>query len=257
MKDNVTTYKIWAPDEALWAQWAKPVLFAVAPTDKAEDIVLPDIAWTAAVDYRTAVILDLPGSSAVLEGLALARIGYRPVPLYNGVNAPPSYSMIVDVKAIVSALYAGAELLQGFSMRPDAPPVFLLDANRMQGSGKEPGRFDNRWCVFPQDMPSADFLQRQGIDRVIVRSDINSIRSDLSHILCRYQEQGITVYLSGRSELPKVVNVTPPSQFKSMLYRAKVAAGLTRNPAGGFGGPIPEPTQSGGSGGVRVYGRIG
>ena len=28
MNDNYNTYRIWAPDNALWTQWAKPVLFA-------------------------------------------------------------------------------------------------------------------------------------------------------------------------------------------------------------------------------------
>ena len=40
-----------------------------------------------------------------------------------------------------------------------APPAFLLDSDRMKAPAPDPGRFDNRWLVFPQDFPSAAFLR--------------------------------------------------------------------------------------------------
>ena len=259
IKRNLDTYKIWAPAGALWTPWAKPVLFAIPPAGEVSAPVLPDVDWTAAADYRSMVILDLPGSAAVEEGLALGRMGYRPVPLYNGVGGPGGYVMLVDVKPIVASLYAGADLLEGYVIRPDAPPVFLLDANRMQGGvnrGLNAGKYDNRWCVFPQDVPSADFLRQQGIERVIVRTAV--IQSDLAHVLRRYQEQGIQIRLCRDGGMSEAVTVQRPSRFGSLFYRAQVLAGLTRNPAGGFGGPVPVPTESsGGSSGVRYYGRIG
>jgi len=181
------------------------------------------------------IIVDLPGKRGIEEGLALARLGYRPVPLYNGVNKPNKEigSSIVDVRDIEAALFAGAEVLRTLRIAPAAPPVFLLDSNRMTMFGKLPGWYDNRWCVFPQDMPSATFLLKRRIQEVIVRSD--KIRDDLSHILFRYQEQKIKVSLCCGSEI-NVKTVSKPRWFKSLLYRFKVMLGLTRNPAGGFGG---------------------
>jgi hypothetical protein len=107
--------------------------------------------------------------------------------------------------------------------------------------GKEPGRYDNRWLVFPQDMPSASYMMNNGISRVVVRSD--SISNDLAHILRRYQEKGIQILLCD-GNVTKEVHVAAPSRFKSLFYRFIAICGLTRNAAGGFGGKIPEEGHS-------------
>jgi len=242
MQGNIEAYRIWAPDDALWAQWAKPVLFADMPQKVNEKLHIPSLDWIAAADYSTAIIVDLPEHEGVLEGLALARIGYRPVPLYNGVCGPSLSSMIVPVKNIVHALCIGSDELTKMAIRPDAPPAFLLDSNRMSGFGKQAGKYDNRWCVFPQDMPSAAYLMNKGIRNVLVRT--NSSHDDLRHILYRYEKQGITVLLCNGGT-PKRVEVTKPSKFKSVIYRFSVIMGLTRNAAGGFGGQIPDATDRG------------
>lgn len=244
MRSNLETYKIWAPDNALWTQWAKPVLFIYQPKLYEDfEFNIPEIRWILSVDSRvdshTIIIVDLPGHTGVNEALALARLGYRPVPLYNGVSVPYS-SPIVEVDDIVKALYKGANELSTYYIPPDAPPVFMLDSNRMKGFGKQPGRYDNRWCVFPQDMPSAAFLLKEEFYKIIVRSD--SIRNDLSHILYRYQDEGIDIYLCNGEVVTKIP-VVKPSEFKSLSYRFRVIWGLTRNATGGFGGRIPYPTQ--------------
>jgi len=157
--------------------------------------------------------------------------------------------MAVDVTDIVNALYQGAELLASLYIRSDAPPAFLLDSNRMKGTARQPGKYDNRWCIFPQDMPSASFLLEQGILSVYVRAD--KVQNDLTHILRRYQEKGIRIYHIGTSGTANELTVVRPSSFQSFLYRIQAMLGLTRNAAGGFGGMVPEPTQSSGG---RYYG---
>lgn len=249
--DNLNMYKIWAPDDALWAQWVKPVLFMKEPYINNLEMNIPDIEWITDYDLNTMIIIDLPAENGVFEGLALAKSGYRPVPLYNGVNGSNEDSMLVDVRNIVKALYKGGDILASCRIHPEAPPVMLLDSNRMEGGIIIPGMYDNRWCVFPQDMPSASFLQKQRIYKIIVRSDI--IRNDLAHILRRYQEGGIKIY---KCRDGKTVESSPsivkPSKYKSWSYRFKVMSGLTRNAAGGFGGTIPDPMESGTGG--RYYG---
>lgn len=249
MNENYNTYRIWAPDGALWAQWAKPVLFSKAPQPSRALLSIPSIKWAPYPDCRTALIVDLPGASGVQEGLALAQAGYRPVPLYNGVYAPNKQSMAVDVTGIVVALYQGAQQLASLSIRSDSAPAFLLDSDRMKGTARQPGKYDNRWCVFPQDMPSASFLMDQGIQQIYVRA--TNIQNDLTHILRRYQEKEIRIYHIESSGASKQLTVVRPSHFQSFLYRIQTMMGLTRNAAGGFGGMVPEPTQSSGS---RYYG---
>jgi hypothetical protein len=248
MMDKLEAYKIWAPDDALWTQWAKPVLFMSRPQNTDIQMNLTELDWIRQMEVHTMIIVDLPGNDGVFESLALARMGYRPVPLYNGVRAPTTKAAI-QVGDIVKALYKGAEILSTMPILKDAPPVFMLDSNRMSGSGKRQGYYDNRWCVFPQDMPSASYLIKEGIRKIIVRSD--TIQNDLSHILRRYQDEGIIVYLCKDGQMEKL-SVVKPSMYKSLAYRFKVILGLTRNGAGGFGALIPEATQT--TSGTRYYG---
>lgn len=231
MNENLEIYKIWAPDDVIWSRWAKPVLFINKPKRKSSQLDIPEAGWIEKADERTMIIVDLPGKDSVTESLALARLGYRPVPVYNGSNVSTT-SAVVDVDEMAAALFSVANELKTMNLQPDAPPVFMLDSRRMYGRGKYPNTFDNRWCVFPQDMPAAMFLYKNGIYKVIVRSE--AIQNDLSHILRRYQDEGIRVYLCNGEEL-KEISVAVPSKYKSLSYRYKVVKKLTRNKTSGFG----------------------
>lgn len=251
MKSNIDTYRIWAPDTAEWTAWAKPVLFAVPP-GHAQALALEEAAeqsWAPVSPQGTAIIVDLPGETGVAKGISLARQGWRPVPLYNGTMVTGRSTELVRTRELVEALYKGAEMLETIRIREDAPPVFLLDSNRMNGTGRYPGKYDNRWCVFPQDMPSAQKLKDRGIRTVILRSD--RLRNDLAHILHRYHQAGIGVQLCA-GDRPQELRLVKPSGYLGLSYRFKTTTGLIRNAAGGFGGRVPEPTQS--SSGVRIYG---
>ena len=245
LTSKMETYKIWAPDNALWTEWAKPVLFTSVPTGElfanSPPLEIPQISWISEKKYYTMIIVDLPGKQGVEEGLALAHIGYRPVPLYNGVVPPNVYHALSSFD-IASVMFVGANVLRDLPLAPSARPAFLLDSNRMLGGGKIPGQYDNRWCVFPQDMPSATFLSRRLIREIIVRSD--RIQDDLEYILYRYQEQGIGISLCDGSGI-KEITASKPSWIKSLFYRFSVTLGLTRNAAGGFGGIVPQSSGGG------------
>ena len=45
MNDNYSTYRIWAPDNALWTQWAKPVLFSQAMHGSPQELTIPGVKW--------------------------------------------------------------------------------------------------------------------------------------------------------------------------------------------------------------------
>ncbi|MCL1919988.1 MAG: hypothetical protein FWG50_02755 [Kiritimatiellaeota bacterium] len=250
MRGNIEAYKLWAPCGEQWTEWVKPVLFADMPQTVLGQSDVPELKWIAQPDRSAAVIVDLPGKEGVLEGMALARLGYRPIPLYNGVCGAWSGAggpAAVPVYGIVDALCGFAGELPRLRLRADAPPAFLLDANRMKGARWTPGDYDNRWSVFPQDMPSAAYLQDKGLSRVIVRSD--KVRDDLAHILRRYETQGLAILMSDGTG-QKRITVPKPSLFKGLRYRFGVITGLSRNAAGGFGAQIPDTSDSGG----RHYG---
>jgi hypothetical protein len=251
-------YKLWAPEDSIWSNWAKPVLFADhafndLPLSSSADWRSLNVAWAPSVDSNAAIVMDLPGAFAVWFAMTLAQRGFRPVPLFNGAPGPMLGSFpLVDVSAVVSALHATAEDLMTLRLPPNAPPAFLLDANRLSGGElPDPGRFDNRWWVFPQDFPSANFLLSQNIrSLVLVQNNRAQPRRDLAHVLLRWQEAGIQILSCGENDQtqPTPILVEKPDNFRSLWYRALVLAGLRRNSAGGFGAVIPEPSSGGGFG---------
>lgn len=246
-------YNLWAPDTARWSDWAKPVLFT-QPGVGVGFAALPDwrmldLAWARGLDYHTAVVLDVPDAQGVLHGLALAARGFRPVPLYNGTSGPGA---LVDVGPIVTALHDLAQDLDALALPDTAPPVFLLDAKRWGGGAAvQPGRFDNRWAVFPQDFPSANFLRAHDVDTVLLgQFSFGQPQPDLAHVLRRWQEAGLRVLGCDvqRADAPEPLVVARPARFRSLWYRALVLLGLRRNSAGGFGAVVPQPSQSSGYG---------
>ena len=251
MNDKLKAFKIWAPEDVEWAQWAKPVLFSKYPYHVRDVVKVAKIDWIDSVVKDTMIIVDLEGSGGVREGLAYAQMGYRPVPLYNGVQGEYSQPVIIKVDEIQNALFAGTETLASYTISPKAPPVFLLDSRRMTND-KRRGVFDNRWSVFPQDMPSATYLMQRGITKVVVRTE--KILDDLSHILYRYQKEGISIYQCYKDESPKKITVRRPSRFKSLRYRFLVTLGLRRNSTGGFGSYVPETSQYNSGSGYRGIG---
>ena len=253
-----SVFRAWAPENGIWSPWAKPIAFLridQAPLSYAFNDVpkveLPpehqDTKWVPPAG-NTAIVVDLPEAISVRAGLMLAGHGYRPVPLY---NAAPGWGLqTVPMKMIQIELFRTEREMASFSLPPDAPPAFLLDARRMHAAGLAPGMMDNRWMTFPQDFPSANFLRSKGIESVILWQDFaNAPRQDLSHVLLRWQEAGILLQerqLSS-SHVERLLVAKPP-RYRAWWYLALAALGLARNSAGGFGGIIPQPSSGGGYG---------
>ena len=84
-------FEIWAPREAAWSQWASPVAFAYIDCDKLGVRAAPATstgALNVAVAPGTAYVIDLPGAPAIRLAMRLARVGLRPVPVFNASPAP-------------------------------------------------------------------------------------------------------------------------------------------------------------------------
>lgn len=252
MEKALAAFKIWANPASKWTPWTKPVLFTSAnPNRNDKQNFTPNtVSWQKIVDKETMIIVDLQGAQSVYEGVGLAQIGYRPIALYNGVNEPKQPStMIVDVTELGNALIDSANYLAKINLPKDAPPAFLLDANRMTVSGTRnffTGKFDNRWSVFPQDMPSATFLKEQGIKKIIIRSD--RIAQDLAHVLYRYQNENLKIVRVTKRDIHRKATISKPKKFANAFYRFQVILGLSPDSTGGFGAVVPTETQGYGHG---------
>lgn len=262
--DGSQLFDVWAPQDSVWSRWAKPALFTQLPPalpatpmpvhsgDFPPEPPDPPAFDAGPIDTWTAFVVDMPGPQSVELGLSLARAGYRPVPLFNTAY---HLAAIVPVEPILRKLRDAEPEMRSFVLPADAPPAFLLDAKRLNPSmSPDPGKFDNRWAVFPQDFPSANFLLSHGIRQVIVLQP-DSLQGkpqlDLAHVLLRWREAGIELYAQDPDgqNAPGVLQVDRPSSFRSLFYRALTLAGLRRNSAGGFGSIVPVPSSSSGRSG--------
>ena len=167
------------------------------------------------------------------------------MPLY---NACCGIHEVINQGPIISAILAGNAYLADLSLTADAPPVFLLDANRMRPARLlAPGAFDNRWQVFPQDFPSAAFLAENGFIRVVLltRNELNPAE-DLSHVLRRWQDAGIGIELKdvANGGAPMPIRVDRPPWYRSVWHRLMAIVGLRPAWQGGFGSEIPKPSKS-------------
>jgi hypothetical protein len=260
MMNKDQLFSIWAPDDSPWSPWAKPVLFAyldVAVPQPAVAEAARDVSWCPPPGEGAALLLDLPGAEGVHVALALR--GYRPVPLYNAVPLPfgePQTDPLtgkavaaVNVLPILAALRDGAETLAEMKLTRNAPPAFLLDANRSGGGRKmAPDEFDNRSFSFTTDFPSANFLASHGIKRVIlIHQGGVEPQPDLAHSLRRWQDAGFRLErkrIDSSSPL-EWFEVARPSWYGAMFQRALLRIGLRRSSTGGFGAWVPEASAGG------------
>lgn len=252
MPSREELFECWAPTWADWSAWAKPALFATMPAgalvqpDSGAATAVPDITWLREHLAAGAVVVDMPGDQAIHLGLALARLGLRPVPLLNTTFDPAA---VIPMDGVIAALCEGAVVLGPEQLPPDAPPAFLLDARRMKPERPaSPGTYDNRWLVFPQDFPSARFLREKGVERVTLLSATARPADDLAHVLLRWQEAGLTIWRAdpGDARTLQSLEVQRPPRYRWVWYRLLAALGLRRNAAGGFGAVVPHPSSGGG-----------
>lgn len=250
-------FEVWAPHGGVWSDWVKPAPFAHLPRELPpdSDAPLPDLAWVPRPGERVAFVVDLPGPASVHFGLALAGIGYCPVPLFNAglppvepdEPIPPPDVSVVAVEPVLSALVHGAEQLRSSPPLADAPPAFLIDADRQTPRRElSPGAFDNRSVVFATDFPSAALLARHGITRaVLVRETPGPIGDDLVHALGLWHEGGVSLMRKWLSEPgPPTPLELPKVRWWSGLWRRLrgLLPGSGRNPGGEFGVYLPHPS---------------
>ena len=243
-------WEAWAPEHAWWSPWAKPVLIAqLRPEQCAHRVSLDwqsvDVSGLPTSSDRAAIVIDLGGADSVLYAMALAKRGFRPVPLFNACSGP---NAIVPVEGLQAAMIEAASELAAMAIDNHAPPAFLLDANRLEDTEKaRPGQFDNRWMTFPQDFPSGSLLIARQIEMAVLLQDGSRVGEDLAHVLLEWKDAGIRLQLHNRKPgTAQSLTVLRPHGYRALWHRALAVLGLKRNSAGGFGSLIPEPVPEGG-----------
>ncbi len=208
-------YKIWAPVGKKWVDWVRPVPFAemehftkgydsggVADSSLYKAIYVEE-SWKDA-----AFIVDLPGAESVKEGMALARKGYRPIPIFNGTAEQKDARATTDNESASYALMDYAPELAALEISKDAHPAFLTDRNRLRRWRADLGVFDNSWDVYHQDLPTAEYFLANGVRKIIIVG--TSVARDLAKILRPFQKKGIEIFLTNGYDAPKKVVLRKP-----------------------------------------------
>ena len=209
-------FKIWSPPETKWTDWVRPVPFISIDTSSQSksylDFTFPDILYINNLPTDTALIVDLPGLASIKEGLALSKVGFRPIPIYNGTIEQTGALSTTNNTNIERGLIFGATYLPEINFENNAPPVFLLDSNRTNRFKMSISVFDNSWDIYDQDLPSAEYFLKNGIKKIILRGD--SIQRDLSKILYKFQKKGIMIFFTNGNDKAKKITLYPWSGLK-------------------------------------------
>lgn len=245
----IEVFRAWSPSDSPWSAWAKPVLFVhgIGAVDGAptSGIGMNECPLLPESSAGTCVVIDLPGLESVTCALQLAERGFRPVPLYNATRG--ATGNLIDVSNMCAALAASAPRLRALAIAADAPPAFMIDSRRLEGS-PEADKYDNRWIVLPQDFPSARRLKDAGISKVmVVRRGQRMMQHDLRAILRLWRQDGLEVLVYDTVQ----GTVTAPTfdlTWAAALgdHIQLVFHGLFVNSTGGFGGVVPAASQGGG-----------
>lgn len=244
-----TIYEVWKGTGHPWEAFVKPALFdnmEADPNDFADESspyrsAMPpwariDTSWLP--DERLAVIIDLPGKSAVMMGLALGRRGLRPV---MSINANSEGAEVVDMEAVVELIRDGARFRSSFPSGPGILPAFILDSRRGGDRDPLPGSFDNRWILFRSDLPSVKRLREEGVSGVVVVQEGNEPLGDLQAVILAYEKGGIEVVIHDVDEPGPLepARINEPAWFMSVFVSLRRRLAFSRRWNGSFGRRVP------------------
>ena len=162
-------FKIYAPNGAKWTDWVRPVPFVAIDTYNRKPVSdWCDRRIIFMEEYRqdSAIFVDLPGKESIEFGIALAYLGYRPIPVFNGTDEQEGCTATNNTYLIESCLINGSEMLKNINLKNDANPAFLLDSYRINRYRSKESIFDNSWDLYKQDVPSAEYFKQNNKIRI-------------------------------------------------------------------------------------------
>lgn len=198
---------------------------------------LLDVQW---LTQSTMVVIDLFGPSTVALGARFVQRGCQPVCTFDNWPHPRA---VLKPQFTLAALLRHAPVVA--AARPlvqvASPPVWLCDRSRLVGSRPSPGGFDNRYYLDDTLLPGTQFLQRNGIGRIVVIGPARDavLSPDLNAWLADRARDGLEVFAASVDD--PHLDVRPVTPKRTHFPRVG-----SRSDAGGFGSLVPEPSSSGG-----------
>jgi hypothetical protein len=218
-RDKVTTLAIrLMPTQPAWRPYYAPTLFQSLEAPRNADLraaIRPIFTPEMAVASRrgdallsvfldngvcrndVALVLDIPGPEAVALAAALAPC-FDPVFVFD--NWPHPKGVVPAHLTLGAALYFLPELEAARSGRaPSAPPMFVLDRQRLLPYDDDSAQFDNRYFA---GLPSRETLHASGIRHLlyVTRDEATIDADDLNADLVALDQAGIDVKLLALSD---------------------------------------------------------
>ena len=174
----------------------RPMHTAEMDEDLARGIALRVQFGTVGWPKDTAIVIDAHGPRAVAVAAALAD---RFAPIFTFGNWPHPAGVVPAHQTIAASLYYLPMFTAAAAVRaPDAPPMFVLDANRLAPYSDAASQFDNRYFV---KLPSAAELQALGVRHVMyVGADGGRELDDLNGALVALCQNGVDVKMLALSD---------------------------------------------------------
>lgn len=142
----------------------------------------------AEAEKGKAIVIDLPGPEAVAFAAALAD-RFEPVFLFH--NWPHPLGVVPSHRTLAAVLHYRERFVKAAARRGEnAPPVFVLDRNRLNTYTDGEDAFDNRYAA---RMPTADNLKTLGVNQIfyVVESPSVGESDDLNADLLDYEQAGL------------------------------------------------------------------
>jgi len=207
-----------SPAQAAWQPYYAPALFQSLEAPRSADlraVIRPVFTAEMAVASRrgqallsvfidkgvcrndVALVLDVPGPEAVALAAALAPC-FEPVFVFD--NWPHPNGVVPAHLTLGATLYFLPELERARAGRaPSAPPMFVLDRQRLLPYDDDSEQFDNRYFA---GLPSREALQAAGIRHLlyVTRDEATLDADDLNGDLVALDEGGLDVKLLALSD---------------------------------------------------------
>ena len=178
----------------------RPMHSAEMDADFARGIALRAQFGAVGWPKDTALVVDAPGPRAVAVAAALAD---HFTPLFTFGNWPHPLGVVPAHQTLAASLYYLPLFSAAAAARPsDAPPLFVLDANRLSHYGDADTQFDNRYFV---KLPTAEQLTALGIRHVLyVGAEAAHELDDLNGALVALCDKGVDVKMVALSDFVRV-----------------------------------------------------
>jgi hypothetical protein len=213
-------------------------------------LALPILARPGAPPPRwltgdTWTILDLPGPAAV-EAAAWLVTSADCQPVCTFDNWPHPRGVLRAEQTLAELLRWATTVAEARPrLRPESPPLWVCDSERLGSRRASPGQFDNRYYLDDSILPGPATLRRAGVARVVyVTMGGESVPLlDLEGYFAELLAAGLPL-LHAELEHPDL----EPRPFAAPKKPRRVnTSSYRRSSAGGFGTEVPEPS-SGSSG---------